>query len=616
MNMNIIIFAKIFIIFLIIITSCTLSSENMSNSEFLISTYNLTVNITGNGNVKINPMKLIYRQGNIITLEATCDADNVFVQWTGDQLGDSNPITITMDSNKIINARFVNKSSPKYMLNLSNTGYGNIVVIPQKSEFYEDTEVMLFPAAATGYCFDHWDGNLTGNIKPAVITMNENKTVTAIFTKNYWTIMIYMDGDNNLEPFAIQDFNEMEAINLSETGINVLVLVDRSPYYDTSNGNWSNTRLYKINYDPTGLNSNIVSECLSSYELGLTKDDNEELNMGDPKTVSNFIDFCKKNYYAQNYMLVFWNHGKGWRSESQLVLNNNQNNFNIQQNMSDNSPNNRNICVDDSANDFLYTKEIEEGITGKGLDIIGFDLCYGAMFEIAYQIRNEASYMIASQDSEPGDGWEYNLVLNNFVESSKSKLDMLNAVIDAYKTNYINYSAVTISAINLTKLETVMNEFNKFSLKLYSECTNDEIRMNVRDVFFREIDFCYTSGSYPQDMNIDIWHAAFQINSKFTYANIEAQSVMNAVSNAIINEWHDSSVHSNAHGLSIHFAPVDYFKNFDKNGYNPAYWKNFTGFYPLSFVNNSDWVPEKISETEGKGLLYRLWYEELPNSPF
>ena len=75
-----------------------------------------------------------------------------------------------------------------------------------------------------------------------------------------WTIMIFMNGDNDLEPFAIQDFNEIEAVpELVNEDVNVIVLFDRANGYDTSNGDWKGTRLYRVVYDPNGLDGTIVS---------------------------------------------------------------------------------------------------------------------------------------------------------------------------------------------------------------------------------------------------------------------------------------------------------------------------------------------------------------------
>jgi len=94
-----------------------------------------------------------------------------------------------------------------------------------------------------------------------------------------WTVMVYLDSDNNLESAGIDDINEMEMAG-STTEVNIVVQVDRIPYSvltannqgfadDASNGNWTNTRRYYItqDLDPVQINSQLESD------LG-------ELNMG------------------------------------------------------------------------------------------------------------------------------------------------------------------------------------------------------------------------------------------------------------------------------------------------------------------------------------------------
>ncbi len=44
-----------------------------------------------------------------------------------------------------------------------------------------------------------------------------------------WTIMVYMCGDNNLEPYALSDMNELEAASTAANIIDIIVLMDRSP---------------------------------------------------------------------------------------------------------------------------------------------------------------------------------------------------------------------------------------------------------------------------------------------------------------------------------------------------------------------------------------------------
>jgi hypothetical protein len=68
-------------------------------------------------------------------------------------------------------------------------------------------------------------------------------------TPKMWTVLVYQAGDNDLEDALIKDFNEMERVG-SDDNINIVALLDRSPRYDTSNGNWSTTRRYYITRDP------------------------------------------------------------------------------------------------------------------------------------------------------------------------------------------------------------------------------------------------------------------------------------------------------------------------------------------------------------------------------
>jgi len=113
-----------------------------------------------------------------------------------------------------------------------------------------------------------------------------------------WTVMVYLDADNNLESAGIDDINEMEIVG-STTEVNIVVQVDRIPYSvlasnnqgyadDTSNDNWTATRRYYItqDFDPIQINSQLKSD------LG-------ELNMGDPQTLVDFANWAITNYPAK-----------------------------------------------------------------------------------------------------------------------------------------------------------------------------------------------------------------------------------------------------------------------------------------------------------------------------
>ncbi len=114
-----------------------------------------------------------------------------------------------------------------------------------------------------------------------------------------WTILVFLNADNDLEMAGIEDFTEMAQVPKSDK-INILVQMDRSPKYTDVFGNWSETLRFKITPGMEPTKSNAISN------LG-------ELNMGDPNVLKDFIFWGKSNYPAKNYFLVIWDHGDGWR---------------------------------------------------------------------------------------------------------------------------------------------------------------------------------------------------------------------------------------------------------------------------------------------------------------
>jgi uncharacterized repeat protein (TIGR01451 family) len=69
-------------------------------------TYTLDVNIVGSGSVTLDPVGGVYLDGTVVTLTAAADAGWEFSAWSGDLSGNTNPITITMDADKVVTATF------------------------------------------------------------------------------------------------------------------------------------------------------------------------------------------------------------------------------------------------------------------------------------------------------------------------------------------------------------------------------------------------------------------------------------------------------------------------------------------------------------------------------
>ena len=123
-----------------------------------------------------------------------------------------------------------------------------------------------------------------------------------------WTVLVYMAADNNLESEAITDLNEME-VSALDANVTVLALVDRAQGFDATNGDWTDTRLYKIIQDNQVNKTLIASERLDCPELGLSASESSELDMSNPATLSGFLSYARRKFPAENFALILWGHG-------------------------------------------------------------------------------------------------------------------------------------------------------------------------------------------------------------------------------------------------------------------------------------------------------------------
>ncbi len=142
--------------------------------------YTLTVNTDGNGSV--TPSEGTFASGTVVTLNATADPGWMFNQWSGNLSGSNNPETIIMTSNKTVTAHFI-QTDINYTLTVNIIGNGEVDLDPPGGTYPVNTIVTLTAIADSGWMFDHWSDDLTGNSNSDSILMTSNKTVTAHFKK-------------------------------------------------------------------------------------------------------------------------------------------------------------------------------------------------------------------------------------------------------------------------------------------------------------------------------------------------------------------------------------------------------------------------------------------------
>ncbi len=98
------------------------------------------------------------------------------------------PVTITNGSVTLRN----------FTLTVTLDGSGSVTKSPNKPSYAYGTIVQLTATADPGWLFSSWSGNLSGSANPASVTMNGNKSVTAHFTQNMYTLTLTVTGSGSV----------------------------------------------------------------------------------------------------------------------------------------------------------------------------------------------------------------------------------------------------------------------------------------------------------------------------------------------------------------------------------------------------------------------------------
>ncbi len=138
----------------------------------------LTVSMQGDGTTTPEAGKAAYDEDEEVNLTATPAADFEFDRWIGDVAdAQSASTSVTMDDDKQIEAVFVQKQ--RFTLTTNVTGLG--VVNPSSGTYDPGAQVTIVATPANNWAFSEWQGDATGTANPLTITMDANKTITAVF---------------------------------------------------------------------------------------------------------------------------------------------------------------------------------------------------------------------------------------------------------------------------------------------------------------------------------------------------------------------------------------------------------------------------------------------------
>ncbi len=242
-------------------------------------------------------------------------------------------------------------------------------------------------------------------------------------------------------------------------------------------------------------------------------------NMGDSETLATFLNYGMENYPAENYALILWDHGGGPLEG---------------------------VCFDETDNmDSLSLSELQTALdyslNGRRLSWIGMDACLMAGIETALICSPYADYLIASQETEPAFGWDYSFLQDVTGQLPPGRIPEM--IVDSYISQDEPQLLLTLSSIDLTKIDTIKQATDEMFSALENQLTAESFSM-ISDERRDSKSFGRASTLSDYDL-VDFYNLSQQLESMVPS---ETAALQVAIKDAVYN----GSNQQNANGLSLY----------------------------------------------------------------
>lgn len=360
-----------------------------------------------------------------------------------------------------------------------------------------------------------------------------------------WTYLSYSMADNNLEEPMLQDVIEMASVG-SGDGVNIVALVDRAEGYSDMElgdlGNWTTAKLLHV--QPDGLDE--------LADLG-------EIDMGDPAELAAFIEFGVTNFPADRYALTISDHGGGWTG----------------------------IGPDDSSGEVLDLTEIaqgiEQGLAAAGIDridLLGFDACLMATYEVATTLAPYADYMLASEELEPGHGWDYSVLSVLRDDPTTDAVTLGTAFVDGFAGQAADQGTgadITLSLLDLAQMPALDEAMAAFAGQLTEQV--DALGPLIGRERASGIEFARSPDPAQSPQLTDLGVFVAEIGIESLQVSDAADAVLRAIGDTVVHQTLGPA-RLGATGMSIYFPATP-------DLLDPAYldttplveWQQFLGAY-------------------------------------
>ncbi|MDQ7826629.1 MAG: clostripain-related cysteine peptidase [Candidatus Eremiobacteraeota bacterium] len=365
-----------------------------------------------------------------------------------------------------------------------------------------------------------------------------------------WLFLNYIAADCNLTEYQLKNIDNQELVG-SDNNTHVVAYVDVGPKPNPMDNTWQGARSYYVNKDDTP--NKINSELIAEY--------GDHVDMSDPKTLTKYVVDAVGKFPADHVCLVLNDHGGGFTG----------------------------AMSDETDGNFMSVPQIRDAldkaqeVTGKKIDIIGFDACLMAEAEVAYELKDKANIMLAAEESEGGPGWTYNSMLGgeNISQAIKTAQEAMihkinvgpeefaKIVVNVNKQH--NEDIPTFSAVNLNKMDAFKDSLNEFAKTVRKSGDKESVKAAIQGAEN------YGGGWTPYKDIRDVGHLADNLiaNAKDPALKGAAEKMAKAVKDVVIANEVNPQSHPKSQGISV-YAPID----------KPSLEYNYGD---LKFAKDSEW---------------------------
>lgn len=418
--------------------------------------------------------------------------------------------------------------------------------------------------------------------------------------------MMYLAGDtsiSNLGRALQKNINDLisglknSSLALNERNVNVIVFADFT----------GKSKLFCANYPYFVLTD--ISE-----EAEFIQDD---CNSGDILTLGKFLKFANERFSAEKKILTIGSHGSGIFGTKEG-----------DENPFETSLSYRSICPDNdssSSKDMMWILESQLPYAfdyagfkdSEKLDLLHLDLCLEGGIEVAYELKKNVKYFLASPEEIPAEGFPYSKMEPLFARGTSIEDFGISCVEIYANQNYYGfgkYNTLTFASLDESYMEELKNSVN--ALSDYLSKSENKYLAYIKKNFF---------GAWKSAYYLDDKYICYNGNYAFMYdfgffveklkeyaeSNKEPElqalcsKVLSSLEKIIIRSWREKingssenlydDFSGNYYGLSIAVKakPVNildnYISDYPKKEYLGKYLLNPYYSSEFSFKNDTSW---------------------------